>query len=123
MHELPITESVLAIAVDAATQNGGGRITAIKLVIGELTSIVDDSVQFYFDILSKDTLAEGAILNFERKPAIATCQDCRGETHVTPPIDPRCPRCHSPRLVVTGGKEFFIESIEVEDDHQNHSGD
>ena len=122
MHELPITESVLSIALDAATQNGGGRITAIHLVIGELTSIVDDSVQFYFDILSKDTLAAGAALTFQRKPAIATCQNCGHQTPVTPPYDPHCPHCHSPRLVVTGGKEFFVESIEVEDDHQNHPG-
>ena len=52
MHELPITEGILKIATEAAE---GRRITTIHLLVGELSSIVDDSVQFYFDILSKGT--------------------------------------------------------------------
>ena len=68
MHELPITESILKIATGAA---GGRPITVINLRIGELASIVDDSVQFYFDILSKGTLAEGATLHFDRQPSTA----------------------------------------------------
>ena len=70
MHELSITEGILSIALDAA---GGRRITAIDLVIGDLSSIVDDSVQFYFDILSQGTLAEGASAALSARPAIATC--------------------------------------------------
>ncbi|MCG3210233.1 MAG: Hydrogenase maturation factor HybF [Anaerolineae bacterium] len=120
MHELPVTQSVLSIAVDAAQQNGGGRVLAINLVIGEMTSIIDDSVQFYFDILSKDTLAEGATLNFRREAATATCLDCQQQTPVKPPLVPVCPGCGSSRLVVAGGKEFYVESIEVDD--ENHSG-
>jgi hydrogenase nickel incorporation protein HypA/HybF len=122
MHELPITQSVLSIAVETAQQNGGGRVLAINLVVGEMASIVDDSVQFYFDILSKDTLAEGSALNFRREPATATCQDCQYQANVKPPIMPVCLQCGSSKLIVTGGKEFFIESIEVEDDNENHSG-
>ena len=74
MHELPITEGILKIATDAA---GGRRITSIHLVVGELSSIVDDSVQFYFDMLSKGTVAEGAALDFERRPATMVCRGLR----------------------------------------------
>jgi hydrogenase nickel incorporation protein HypA/HybF len=119
MHELPITESVLAIVIETAKQNGGGRVTAINLVIGEMTSVVDDSVQFYFDILGKNTLADGATLNFCREPATATCLDCQHQTDVKPPIIPICPNCGSSKLVVSGGTEFFIESIEMEDGNEN----
>ena len=73
MHELPITEGILKIATEAA---GGRKITIIHLLIGDLSSIVDDSVQFYFDMLSMGTVAEGALLDFQRRPATVTCWDC-----------------------------------------------
>ena len=55
MHELPVTESVLEIALRHAKGAGAERITNIYLVIGQLSSIVDDSIQFYWDIVSKDS--------------------------------------------------------------------
>jgi hydrogenase nickel incorporation protein HypA/HybF len=116
MHELPITQSILSVVLDTARQHGSHRVIAINLVIGDMTSIVDDSVQFYFDILSKDTLAEGATLTFRREPATATCMDCKYRTHVKRPIFPVCPQCGSPKLVVSGGQEFFIDTIDVDDD-------
>ena len=119
MHELPVTEGILSVALKATAKNGNRRITAITLVIGDLSSIIDDSIQFYFDILSKDTLAEGAKLLFQREPAIATCLACSYQVEVRAPLDPFCPQCQSPLLQVKGGKEFYVESIEVEDDENS----
>jgi hydrogenase nickel incorporation protein HypA/HybF len=115
VHELPVTQGILDVVVKAAKDNGGGRIATIDLVIGELASIVDDSVQFYFDLLSKDTLAEGARLRFRRQPASAVCLDCQHTFAARSPLTPACPSCGSARLRVTGGREFFVESIEVQD--------
>ena len=117
MHELPMTEGLLAVALDAARKAGARRITAIDLVVGELASIVDDSVQFYFDILSEGTPAEGAELRFSRESGNATCRDCHHQFSVSPPITPTCPACGSPRLTVTGGREFYVSSIEVDDEN------
>jgi hydrogenase nickel incorporation protein HypA/HybF len=112
MHELPITEGILKIAAEAA---GGRQVTAIHLLVGELSSIVDDSIQFYFDMLSKGTVAEGALLDFERRPAIMTCGDCGRSFEVRAPLPPTCPHCGGTRLQVTGGRELRVESIEVND--------
>ncbi len=122
MHELSVTQGILTVAVEAAQQNGGGQIMAIDLVIGELTSIVDDSVQFYFDILSRETLAEGATLRFQRQPGAATCRDCDHQFEVRAPLAPLCPACDSAHLLVTGGREFYIKSIEVDDEDSGRKG-
>ncbi len=115
MHELPVTQGILDIALDAAGKAGAQRIIAIDLVIGELTGMVDDSIQFYFDILSRDTLAEGALLRFRREVAMASCLDCGGESEVHPPLVASCPACGGARLRIAGGREFRVESIEVDD--------
>jgi hydrogenase nickel incorporation protein HypA/HybF len=114
MHELPVTESILKIALDTGCEAGAKHISAVSLVIGELTSYVDDSIQFYFDFLSEGTLAEGATLIFRREPALAACQSCQHQFTVTPPLPPFCPACQAQTLQVCGGNAFYIESIEVD---------
>ena len=76
MHELSITESILEIALRHARQTQALRVTGLHLVIGQLSSVVDDSVQFYWDIVSKDTIAEGARLHFRRIPSEMACLEC-----------------------------------------------
>ena len=121
MHELPVTQGVLGVAIEAAEKAGARRIVAIDLVIGNLSSIVDDSIQFYFEILSRGTPAEGAVLRFVRVAGTATCWECGAEFTVTPPLPSACPECGSVRLQVNGGKECRVESIEVEDRPQDLS--
>jgi hydrogenase nickel incorporation protein HypA/HybF len=114
MHEMAVTQSVLDIAVKHAQQAGASRITRINLVIGELSGVVDDSVQFYFDFLSRDTIAAGAELVFERHPAMYRCRECKTDFHPDG-HDWTCPSCGELAFEVVAGREFRIESIEVED--------
>ncbi len=114
MHEMAVTQSILDIVVRHAEQAGAQRICAINLVIGELTGFVDDSIQFYFDFLSQDTVAQGAQLNIERIPARVRCHVCGAEYK---PPDSRlwtCPQCDALGGEVMGGKEFSVSSIEIE---------
>ncbi|HWQ15271.1 MAG TPA: hydrogenase maturation nickel metallochaperone HypA [Roseiflexaceae bacterium] len=113
MHELTATQQMLDIALDTARQHGARQITAIDLVLGELSDITAESVQFYFDALSPGTAAEGAALRFRRALAQVCCPGC-GYT-ATPPLPLRddCPRCGA-LVSVLGGREFQIESIELE---------
>ncbi len=113
MHELPVAESVLKIALRYAEHEKATRITDLYLVIGQLSSIVDDSVQFYWDIISRDTIAERAVLHFERVPMQMLCLDCARAYHPQPGTL-ACPHCGSSQVQVTGGDEFRLESIGIE---------
>ena len=113
MHELAVTESILDIVCRHAEQADAERILSINLVIGELSSIVDDSVQFYFDYLSQGTLASGAELVFERLAVALHCTDC-GHEWQPGTADWTCPVCGVARARIVAGREFYVDSIEVE---------
>jgi hydrogenase nickel incorporation protein HypA/HybF len=113
MHELSVTESILKIAIRHGEAASAQRVTAIYLVIGQLSSIVDDSVQFYWDIISKDTIAEGAQLHFRRVPVEMVCSHC-DRRYAPNRDDLACPTCGSTAVRVVSGEEFFVEAIDVE---------
>ena len=113
MHELAITESILNIAETHARQSGAARVTAINLVIGRLSSVVDDSVQFYWDFVSENSVCKGAKLNFTRLPARLHCQDCGTDFTMDGQLTV-CPHCQSAHLKIVSGEEFYVESIEIE---------
>ncbi len=113
MHELSVTENILNIALTHAQKAGAMRVTDVHLVIGQLSSIVDDSVQFYWEIISKDTLCESSQLHFNRKMAIFLCNDCQTEYVPGREIAP-CPSCGSVNLKIVAGEEFYLDSIQIE---------
>ena len=113
MHELTITESILEIALRHAAEADAKKITDIHLVIGHISSIIDDSVQFYWDIVSDGTVAQGAVLHFLRVRIEILCQAC-GEGYHPEELDLSCPACGSRDVRVVAGEEFRLEAIEVE---------
>jgi len=112
MHELAVTESILEIVQRHAARADADKILRIHLVIGELSSIVDDSVQFYFDHLAADSVAEGAELVFRRIPVTVRCRACDHEW-APKDADWTCPACGHTGPLVVAGREFYVESIEV----------
>ena len=113
MHELSVTQSILDIVLEKAKEAQTSRIAKINLVIGEMSSIVDDCVQFYFDFLKKDNAAEEATLDFKLVPAQLKCRDCLTG------FNPRdslwiCPNCQSASMEIISGRDCYVESIEVE---------
>ncbi len=71
MHELSITQSILSLTLEQAKKVNANKITKINLTIGELTGIVEECVHFYFELLSKDTIAAEASLSFDKPPTTA----------------------------------------------------
>ncbi len=112
MHELAVTESILQIASEHASKAGAKNVTDIYLVLGRLSSIVDDSVQFYWDAISEGTICQGAQLHFERVPAKLACLDCGTNFELPGELIP-CPNCQGDHVKLVSGDEFRVDSIEI----------
>jgi len=103
----------LSLALEKANKASAGRITRINLVVGELSGVVGECVQFYFDAISKDTIAGGAELIFETRPTTVRCHKCNNV--FTPSgYNWACPECHETGIEIVSGRECYMESIEVE---------
>jgi hydrogenase nickel incorporation protein HypA/HybF len=113
MHELAVTESILEIALRHAKERNAKSIKNLYLVIGDWSSIIDDSIQFYWDIISDGTIAEGAALHFQRIPVILVCKNCANEYRPSQG-DLACPECSATQVEVMKGKEFLLDAIDVD---------
>ena len=113
MHEYAVTESMLTLALEKAGEAKATKIKRINLVIGELSGVVSECVQFYFDVISKNTIAGGAELAFEARPTKLRCRKCQT---IFSPKDGQwsCPDCHDANIDIVSGRECYMESIEVE---------
>lgn len=115
MHELSVMEDVLQVSLDCARQNDADRITKITVHAGALANIIPKWAGIFFKMISEGTLAEGAELEFVTLPATVLCRDCGEESEIEtqPPVF-RCGCCGSEDVRLVSGREFRVESIEVE---------
>ena len=113
MHELYATQAILEKAIKKADEQKATRITNLYIVVGEVSSYSDESVQFYWDEISKGTIAEEAKLHFRHVPAEMQCMACFTKYK---PEDGEivCPNCGSAGAKIIAGEEFFMEALDVE---------
>jgi len=112
MHEYGITESLLRIVEDRAKEAGVTRVSTIRIVVGALTGFVPDSIEFYFETMSKGTVAEEATLEFEELPISLRCRSCT-QQFVPAAREWVCPSCGSSEVDIAGGRELYIKDMEV----------
>lgn len=113
MHEYPLTERIVNIANDTARRHGAARVLAVSLVIGETSGIIPDSVQLYFDLIAEGTPAEGAALRVRQVKPEMHCPQCNAN-FIRPRFSFACPVCGTLGSPTDVGKEFYVESVELE---------
>ena len=65
MHEVSLISNVIATVAQTAEEKQLNRIHKVKLVVGEYTSVMPESLQFAFDLLKRDPFVETAVLEIE----------------------------------------------------------
>lgn len=118
MHEYPITEQIVKIAAEHGQNARASKIEAIRLVAGERSGYIIESIQMYFDIISEGTLCEGAKLEIETVRPKLKCPAC-GILFERKPMSFACPACGADGEPTEIGREFYIDSIVIAEDDQN----
>jgi hydrogenase nickel incorporation protein HypA/HybF len=111
VHELSISSAI----VDTVVRHAEGRkVTSVTVRLGRLRQVVGPSLAFYFELVARETVCEGARLDQEVVPAALRCDMCEHAWEIEMPLF-RCPACGGTDVTVTSGEELEVESIEVEE--------
>lgn len=110
MHELSIASAILQLALDQA---GTRRIARVGVVVGHLRQVVPQALRFSFELVARDTPAEGAELEIVHAPAIGRCETCGAESRITDfPL--HCAECGALNITVVSGEELRVDWLDLE---------
>ncbi len=114
MHEASLAANIIDMVCREAEEHGPGRVVKIRLRLGEASHVVAESLRFAFDVISKDTNAEGAQLELERVPLRARCRHCGAESGIA---EDRwvCASCGEAELDIISGMEMEVDSFDMEE--------
>ncbi|ELR96672.1 hydrogenase maturation nickel metallochaperone HypA [Gloeocapsa sp. PCC 73106] len=113
MHETDMTKALLITVRDWwESQPETYKITQIHLTVGRFTCVEPASLQFAFEVQTRNTFLEGAQLLIKETPLIAFCHHCQKEYAPAIGIQYACPVCRSPMEEIRSGRELKIERIE-----------
>jgi hydrogenase nickel incorporation protein HypA/HybF len=115
MHEMGIATEIVRIAVASIPEEmAGSRVVRVHLKVGKLAAVVSDSLKFCFEIVARETPAEGAQLEIQEMAVAARCHACDHQWEIENTVF-SCPRCGSGAIDMLSGRELDIESIELEE--------
>lgn len=113
MHELSLCEGILQVIEDQAIAQSFSKVKKVRLEIGPLAGVELEALRFSYDVVTRQSIAEGSVLEVIALPVTAWCMQCCEPTVVAARYD-ACPKCGSYQVEVTGGDEMRIKDMEVE---------
>ena len=112
MHEMSIAQSLIDVVREEMRKCGSNILKSVYLRIGEMSSVVPDSLSFCFGIMTESTDLHGAKLFMDIIPLTGSCGDCQREFEIENYAF-ECPFCKGNRISIISGKELDIVEIEV----------
>ncbi|MEB3294384.1 MAG: hydrogenase maturation nickel metallochaperone HypA [Synechococcales bacterium] len=113
MHETDMTKALIMTVQDWwETQPDRPQISHIHLIVGQFTCVEPASLQFAFEVQTRNTFLEGAQLVIQETPLIAFCHRCQQEYRPAIGIQYTCPTCRSPMEDIRSGRELKVDRIE-----------
>lgn len=118
MHELSIASSVVDGVTESLQKYPGARVLEVRLRVGALAAVVEDSLQFCWGIATEGTPLAGARLVVKAVPVTVHCAACGADGELKSLQSFCCSQCGEPASDVRGGREMEIESVEIEESEE-----
>jgi hydrogenase nickel incorporation protein HypA/HybF len=115
MHELSIAASIVEAVSETASAYPGARVKEVRLRLGALASVVEDSLRFCWQLATEDTPLAQAGLTIISLPVIVHCESCNADSELDGVQSFRCARCGELAGEIRQGRELEIESIEIDE--------
>jgi hydrogenase nickel incorporation protein HypA/HybF len=113
MHELSLAQGLVEHVERLAKDDHAARVVRLVVLIGRYSGVEREAFEFAFPFAAEGTLAEGAELAIEERPIVVRCRTCSATSR---PISTQliCGNCGSTEVELAGGREFMLQSIELE---------
>ncbi len=115
MHELSMAASIVDAVTESAAAYPGSRVKSVKLRLGVLAAVVQESLEFCWGLATEGTPLDGAALVVVTVPVVVHCAACGRDSEIEGVHSFRCPSCGEPAGDLRQGRELEIESIEIEE--------
>ena len=113
MHETDMTKALILTMKDwYESQPEKLQIEKVHLIVGQFTCVEPVSLQFAFEVQTRNTFLEGVELIIKDIPLIAFCHSCQQEYEPRLGLQYSCPACKSPMEDIRSGRELKIDRIE-----------
>ncbi len=119
MHEFSVMSQIVSSVIEEGKARNASKIEKVTLELGEFMMLGHDQLKFAFELLSKDTILDGAALDIRTIRGEIEC-GC-GFKGVASPTDDslhqltssfECPKCGG-LAKVTGGRDCIIRDISM----------
>lgn len=115
MHELSIAASIVDAVTESVKKYPGARVKEVRLRVGALASVIEDSLQFCWEVSIEGTPLEGSKLVVNILPVVVQCAVCGRLGELESLQSFRCPHCGEPASDLRQGRELEIDSIEIDE--------
>lgn len=120
MHEVSVMASIVEAVLEELKRHDVESVEEVDLVIGEITFLGREQMEFAYEVVTRGTILEGSRLVMHEEKVEVECPSCGyagpvpyvggSPDHMIPDLS--CPRC-SGAVRVTKGKGCRVTSLRV----------
>ncbi|MDH3365205.1 MAG: hydrogenase maturation nickel metallochaperone HypA [Thermoplasmata archaeon] len=119
MHEFSVMSQIVSSVIEEARSRNASKVERVTLELGEFMMLGHAQLKFAFEVLSKDSLLDGAMLDLRTVKGEIEC-GCGFKGEASPREDSlhqltsafECPKCGE-LAKVTGGRDCIIRDISM----------